>query len=79
VEGAHISCFVGDRPAVAAAPHRVVGAPPSAGGAGPDADQLIEVLGERDPGDRVELTLVSSSGERSATVTLEQRPPVFES
>jgi S1-C subfamily serine protease len=44
-----------------------------------DADQLIGVLGDKDPGDRVELTLVSSAGERTQSVTLEQRPPVFES
>jgi S1-C subfamily serine protease len=45
----------------------------------PDADELIGILGGKDPGDEVELDVVSSSGERTVTVTLEQRPAVFES
>jgi S1-C subfamily serine protease len=44
-----------------------------------DSDQLIGILGDKDPGDRVELDVVSSSGERTVTVTLEQRPATFES
>jgi serine protease Do len=43
-----------------------------------DAEDLSEILSARDPGDEIEVRLVNASGERTVTLTLEQRPEVFE-
>jgi putative serine protease PepD len=41
--------------------------------------ELVEALGDKDPGDEVALAVESEDGERTVTVTLEQRPAVFDS
>lgn len=43
------------------------------------SEDLVEALGDKDPADEVELTVESVDGERTVTVTLEQRPAVFDS
>ena len=41
------------------------------------ADELIETLADLDPGDEVELSIVSDDGRRTETVELDQRPAQF--
>jgi S1-C subfamily serine protease len=42
-----------------------------------DNNALSEILANRNPGDEIDIRLVGPDGERTVTVTLDQRPPEF--